>query len=218
MCSSRVWYMVCMVLLACPVTGQTVERGDIAPAFTLPLLTDTTFSAIDFPVPVADTAVGASANKYPLLDLQHYSGKVIYLDFWHSACLPCRQSLPALNRLRQRLGTDRVEIIGVNLDRQPRLARAFLSAYPVDFPVVSDVANTLIKVYGLDVFPSGFVIDGQGVIRYVHQGFNAQHVPAIELQLRDLLTSQNTRSTAAGSGDLNAVPTIISKGVEYAQR
>ena len=121
--------------------------GDLAPAFELPAL---------------------SAGH--MLALQDHRGAVVYLEFWNSFCAPCRASFPKLDALRQRLPREDFEVIAVNMDSFADDAREFLEDTPVSFPVVSDASLLTGRRFGVNVLPTGFLLDRAGVIRDIHRG------------------------------------------------
>ncbi len=182
MSSSRLWYKLCIVLLLCPIVGHTVERGDIAPEFSLPILQNPAQSPSPHPQP----------QQHTLLHLNQFKGRVVYLDFWHSGCVPCRGSLPELNRLRRRYAEFGFEVIGVNLDPLPQQALAFMARYPVDFPVVWDIAAKSVKHYGLDAFPTGFLLNPEGRIAFIHHGYSGG-LQAVETAVRHTLAGWSNK-------------------------
>ena len=104
-------------------------------------------------------------------ELQHYSGKVLYVDFWSSWCPPCAKSFPFMNELDHNLKDKGLQIIGINLDLQAADAKAFLAKYPADFSVLADVNENCAKAFDVKAMPSSYLVDRKGVIRHVHLGF-----------------------------------------------
>lgn len=121
------------------------------------------------------------------LELAHYRGKVLYLDFWASWCGPCRQSLPAMEALRQEFGKEGFEVIAVNLDEKPQDGLDFLKKYPVTYPVVQDAQGRIARLYDVRSMPMSYLIDRQGVVRHVHQGFNKKDIPRLKAAVAELL-------------------------------
>lgn len=144
------------LLLATP--AWALEPGDPAPQFSAP-------------------ALGGG----PTVALAQHRGKVVFVDFWASWCPPCLQSLPMLDALRKEFPADRFQILAVNLDHDPAKGVKFLKKRPVGYPSAQDPEGRLPKSFELQSMPSSYLIDQQGVIRYVHEGF----VPADIAILRD---------------------------------
>jgi thiol-disulfide isomerase/thioredoxin len=121
------------------------------------------------------------------IKLSDYKGKVIYLDFWASWCIPCRKSFPWMNELQKRYGSKGFKVIAVNLDQEQDKARAFLQKIPANFTVAFDpegVSATAFKVKGM---PSTYLIDRTGKITFSHIGFREKEIPAMELKIKQLL-------------------------------
>ncbi len=153
------------------------------------------FSALAAPVNSAKTGDSIPITLPSLFDdkknisSNHFKGKVLYVDFWASWCLPCRKSLPQLNELRQRLineGKD-FEILAVNLDSEQSEAIAFLNKYPVDYPVLYDATGKYPKLYGVKGMPTSYILDPQGRIRHVHSGFKNSDIEKIEALVHEML-------------------------------
>jgi thiol-disulfide isomerase/thioredoxin len=130
-------------------------------------------------VQAAGVSVGQAAPAVRLPDLsgagdvslESLRGKVVYLDFWASWCGPCRVSFPQLEQLRNELGPKGFEVLAINVDEVEADARRFLSEVPVSYPVVRDAAGVTPQAFGILGMPTGYLIDRQGMVREVHQGF-----------------------------------------------
>jgi cytochrome c biogenesis protein CcmG/thiol:disulfide interchange protein DsbE len=121
------------------------------------------------------------------LDLSQYRGKVVYLDFWASWCGPCRQSFPWLAAIERQFGSDKLVVVGVNVDHDPQLAERFLNETPANFPIVYDSAGVLATAYHVTAMPSSILIDRAGHIRYRHSGFTIREENEYERQVSELL-------------------------------
>ena len=104
-------------------------------------------------------------------------------------CAPCATSLPVLDTLRSEFGPDQFQVVAVNLDRDPRKAESFLAKRPVGYPSVSDPEGKLPIQFGVETMPTSFLIDREGVIRYVHRGFRASDEVDLRARIRDLMAS-----------------------------
>jgi len=124
------------------------------------------------------------------LDLNHYAGKVVILDFWASWCVPCRRSFPWMNEMQKKYAQDGLVIIAVNVDREVENAAAFLAEYPANFEIIYDPAAELAKEYKIQVMPSSFVIGRDGASIDRHTGFKVNKQDEYEAVIRAALELQ----------------------------
>ena len=135
----------------------------------------------------------AKAFTLPLLDstgslsLEDYRGDVVYLTFWASWCVPCRQEMPYLAQLWHRHQQSGLQIIGINVDDDISAARQFAADHDLPFPLVHDQDRTLSKLYRVPGFPTHFIVDRAGKIRYSGLGFNLADVGAVSQEVETLL-------------------------------
>lgn len=122
---------------------------------------------------------GAVAPQFVLKDLKEntvslrhvYSqNKVTLVNFWATWCPPCRMEIPDLNRLYSKYKHKSVEIIGVNLEKDPEAVAKFVAANQMKFPIVIDPQNQVATKYQVFGIPTTYVLDQNGRIRHVIQG------------------------------------------------
>jgi cytochrome c biogenesis protein CcmG, thiol:disulfide interchange protein DsbE len=118
------------------------------------------------------------------LDLAGLQGRVVYVDFWASWCVPCRESFPFMNHLQQELGPQGLTIIAVNVDRDHAAAERFLRAHPASFLIVFDPEGRLPEQFMVRGMPSSFVIDRKGQVQVRHEGFRLVDREALAQQVR----------------------------------
>jgi len=121
------------------------------------------------------------------VSLESLRGKVVYLDFWASWCGPCRISFPQLEQLRNELGPDGFEVLAINVDEVEADARRFLSEVPVSYLVVRDSEGITPGTYGILGMPTGYLIDRQGIVREIHQGFRKSDSAQLRAAIVELL-------------------------------
>ncbi len=136
-----------------------------------------------------DFQLNSLANaSSPQVRLGDYRGKVIYLDFWASWCGPCQRSFPALEQLRQKFAARGFEVVAINLDENSADAMSFLKQHPVSFPIAQDSSGKIGETYGLTGMPSAYLLDSQGKVVRVIEGFDgAKEVQALEVSIQQLL-------------------------------
>lgn len=114
--------------------------------------------------------------------LSDYKGKTIFLNFWATWCPPCREEMPYIEDLYKEYNknNDEVVILGVaspNLGREGNQEhiKKFLEKENHTFPILFDEGGSLVYQYGINAFPSTFIIDKEGYItQYVPGGMNKE--------------------------------------------
>ncbi|MDP2793822.1 MAG: TlpA disulfide reductase family protein [Sulfurisoma sp.] len=151
-------------------------------------------AAIAEPSPLADpqlvlTPLGGARTAIEARQLQ---GKVVYVDFWASWCVPCRASFPWLEELHRKHQARGLVILGINKDQEPGGADKFLARYPVSFPLLQDPGDKLAKGFAVRGMPSAYLIDRRGNIRHTHVGFRQESTAELERMLVELLKENAT--------------------------
>ncbi len=98
-------------------------------------------------------------------------GKVLYVDFWASWCVPCKASFPFMNAIDKELAGKGLQVVAINLDEKPEDAKKFLTKHPVRFAIAVKANESCAKEFGVEGMPSSFIVDRSGTIRLVHPGF-----------------------------------------------
>ncbi len=99
-------------------------------------------------------------------------GKITLVDFWASWCAPCKSSFPEMETLYSDYKDQGFQILAINLDDDLKAKDRFLSRMKSSFDVALDSEKSAVQSAGIDVIPSCFLIDQNGVIRLVHQGWH----------------------------------------------
>lgn len=89
------------------------------------------------------------------------------LNIWASWCIPCREEMPAIEKVYQRYKDSGLVVIGLNLTSQDSETdvRAFVQELGLTFPIVLDRDGSVSAHYQLLGLPSTFFIDRTGIIR-----------------------------------------------------
>ncbi len=143
--------------------------------------------ALEAGSPAPDLAVARLEEPAQTLALASLRGKVVYVDFWASWCVPCRLSMPALDALYRKNHARGFTVVGINKDVAAGDARRFLARVPVTFALASDAADAAARAFDVKAMPSGYLIDRKGVVRHVHRGFTAQTGEALAREIDVLL-------------------------------
>ena len=158
--------VILLALMTVSFVVLAAKEGEIAPEVALPLLQD----------------------SHGPISLAEYEGQIIYLDFWASWCPPCLVSMPIMNEIRNRLQDEGIafEVFAVNVDSHPEDGIDFLLDSPVDFVVLSDPEGTSPAAYGVRGMPTSYLIDPEGKIVLVHEGFKRSDGERIEQQILEV--------------------------------
>lgn len=127
---------------------------------------------------------------FTLADL---AGKVAIVNFWATWCEPCVEEMPSMQRLREKLRGAPFEILAVNHQEGVPRIRGFLQKVPVDFPIVRDTDGAVARAWKVRVFPTSFVLDASGNIRFWLVGSIDWSAPAVEKTLRELMANSGAR-------------------------
>jgi thiol-disulfide isomerase/thioredoxin len=139
------------------------------------------------PAPEIDLPVvhGAEPER-PRALLAHYTGRVLLLDFWATWCEPCKRSFPHYQQLAARY-PDRIAVLGVSEDDENVGIAEFAAETGAAFPLVWDEGKAVAPRYRLKGMPTLFIVDQQGVIRFVKEGYLAGDEQDIERAVESLL-------------------------------
>lgn len=119
-------------------------------------------------------ANGIWINSDPLT-LAKLRGRVVLVEFWTFGCYNCRNTLPSVKEWDARYRERGLTIVGVhppettseyNIDN----VRREVPSLGIKYPVVTDNDYTTWKAYGVEAWPTIFVLDKQGRVRWLHVG------------------------------------------------
>jgi thiol-disulfide isomerase/thioredoxin len=103
-----------------------------------------------------------------------YGKKAVYLKFWATWCVPCRQQMPHFQHTYETAGADLAVIaIDVGFNDSVEAVRAFRQKLGITMPIVFD-DGSLGSAFHLLVTPTHIVIGRDGRIRYVGHLADAQ--------------------------------------------
>lgn len=141
--TARLVLALCLALFvfACGPLPEVAEVGKPAPDFTL---------------------VDRDGRAWTLSDL---AGQVVFVNFWATWCPPCREEMPAMQRLYEMLPADKFKMLAILNKDKPILADAFAKRGGITMPILDDQDNRVGSKYGLTGLPETFIVDKEGVIR-----------------------------------------------------
>ena len=87
-------------------------------------------------------------------------GQIVLVHFFATWCEPCREELPALNRLSAR-ANGKVNVIAISVAEVDLRVRQFIESTPVEFPVLLDRDRAVAKAWNVSTLPTTFVLDSE---------------------------------------------------------
>ncbi|MDH3748132.1 MAG: TlpA family protein disulfide reductase [Gammaproteobacteria bacterium] len=135
--------------------------------------------------PAPDFALKSSTGEN--LRLSEYRGDVVMINFWATWCGPCRQEMPLLDELYTRYERVGFNLLGVNIDDDSSRAMNMIHELGVNFPVLFDSRKEVSKLYDVDAMPVTVLVDREGNVRFVHQGYKPGYEEKYLDQVRSLL-------------------------------
>lgn len=161
-------------------TAGTEQSGENAEA-SMPETAGAKQSAGSTEESDADGKQTVAAPDFTLTDqfgnthtLSEYKGKTVFLNFWATWCGPCRMEMPYIQQIYEDYGSNSgdVIILGVanpkteerpnNSDVTQEEVEAFLSENGYTYPVAMDLDGSIFAAYGIQAFPTTFMIDTEG--------------------------------------------------------
>src|SRR6267142_2598786 len=169
-----------IILLALVTVVVAYVHHPRLPAF---ILSSTSRASSEQPMPVDNSpaahefASGTWINSEPLT-LKGLRGRVVLVDFWTFGCYNCRNTLPAVKRLDARYREQGLTVVGVHSpetggEKNLASVRREVASLTIKYAVVTDNEFELWRAYNVDAWPTIFVLDKAGRIRWMHVGEGA---------------------------------------------
>jgi peroxiredoxin len=114
------------------------------------------------PTPAPDFVLkGPAGNQINLRELR---GKVVFVNFWATWCLPCIEEMPAMEKLHQELQKDGLVILAVNFQEGTERVKEFLTKHNLTFTALLDDDGKVAERYQAWALPVSVIINKRGEI------------------------------------------------------
>jgi thiol-disulfide isomerase/thioredoxin len=134
-----------LAALLCAILG-VIQAGDVAPP-------------LEMVTPEGAAVAGPAA------------GEILVVDFFATWCRPCHIAMRDLAEVGAAIGP-RVHFLLIDAGEDPAIVQAYLAqaALPPGAQIAIDVSERTRRRWGINAFPSIFVVDGAGTVRYAAHG------------------------------------------------
>jgi len=138
-------------------------------------------------------AVSFNAPDGKRIDLASFKDKTVLLNLWATWCVPCREEMPALNELQKSLGSEKFEVVTVNIDTgDDTKPKAFLKEIGVDalayYRDNTMGAFNVLKKEGLAFgLPATLLIDKEGCLLGAMNGPAAWNSPDAHALIKEAI-------------------------------
>ena len=125
-------------------------------------------------VTAPELAAGDWINSAPL-KLNELRGRVVLIEFWTFGCINCRNTLPFVKSWHDRYRDKGLTVIGVHSpefdeERNVDHLRREVSSLGIRYPIVTDNDYQTWKAYKVEAWPTVFLLDKLGRIRWMRVG------------------------------------------------
>jgi len=121
--------------------------------------------------------IGSAAEDFTLRDveghqvqLSDFRGKTVLLAFWATWCPPCKEELPALQKIYEQYQDKDLVILTVD-DEEPATIKDFLRARHYSFPALVDSNRAVFKEFAVHFIPTAIVINPDEIVTQVVTGW-----------------------------------------------
>ncbi|WP_026898066.1 TlpA family protein disulfide reductase [Daejeonella oryzae] len=125
----------------------------------------------------------ALGNKINLSELK---GKVVFINFWATWCLPCRVEMPSINTLYKKYKDDKsIVFIMVDADNKLKSSQKYMDKRRFELPVFEAVSSIPEEIFN-GTLPATLIIDKYGRIVFKHEGMARYDKPEMMKFIEDL--------------------------------
>lgn len=115
--------------------------------------------------PTPDFTLNAPDGKK--ISLKDFRGKVVLLNFWASWCVPCREEMPAMEKLYQEYKQKNFTVFAIAVKDRKQDAIDFVKELKITYPIALDPDAKVGSEYGAWGLPATYLIGpkGEGLAR-----------------------------------------------------
>ncbi|HTN42182.1 MAG TPA: TlpA disulfide reductase family protein [Nitrospiria bacterium] len=122
-----------------------------------------------------------------VIDRQSLIGRVVLANFWATWCEPCKEEMPALQRLNAALSGEPFQVVGITTDDRVKAISEFTASLGLNFPILLDEQNEVSDALQVRGLPTTFLIGPDGRVLARAVGPRAWDGPEMLALIRSLM-------------------------------
>ena len=141
--------------------------------------------------------IGEPAREYAAatlegeqVTLESLQGQVVLLNLWATWCTPCRMETPYLQSVYEEHKDQGFEIVGISMDTGDAAddVEMFVDEFGVTYTILHDPQMRGMELYQVLGLPATFLIDRDGILRWMRYGPIPEDDPEFLAALEDVLS------------------------------
>lgn len=133
---------------AWPQINHETKEGDLAPSFSI------------------------QSDSGKRITPTVFGGKLLLVNFWETACIPCVQELPSLTKFAGKFKSRGVVVVAISGDDDAEKYRHFLTDHHVVLNTYRDPSRKIGESFGTYAYPETYVIQNGVIVRKVVGGID----------------------------------------------
>lgn len=115
--------------------------------------------------------------------------QVTIVDFWATWCKPCTKAMPKLDAIYTKLQDQGLSVIGISCDGPRSIGKVspVVASMNITYPILKDIDCEVMNAHDYQAFPTLVLLDKDGNITWVHEGYQAGDEKKIEEKVMTLL-------------------------------
>jgi len=131
------------------------------------------------------------------LKLSDYRGSVVFLNFWYTTCVPCRQEMPDMEAMNKAFKDRKFKMIPISVDTNFEDVKQFYQDFKLtSMPMFLDPGKQIATRYNIYKFPETYIIDGNGIVLKHYIGGMSWSTPKYMSQIEEWIKKQETPQSA----------------------
>lgn len=137
-------------------------------------------------------------DKGHMITNKDIKGKVVVISFWISTCGPCLKELSRVGpEIIDQYSLEDFLFLAIGSGETAESAKRFRQLSEATFPLCYDPTGAVFKKFADNGFPKLFVVDADGIVRMVAEGYNAQKFNALKQMVAKLISKKKKKAQNA---------------------